>query len=72
MFHPKNFKRLTPTLWEVNDTLVAWQKDGWYCDTCKGEIFRIGGRKQFPCRHVRAVLRKELEVEKWLNDISQR
>ena len=59
MFHPRKAEKISPTMWEVNKANVAFLKDGWYCSECLGEIFRIGGKKQYPCRHVRYVLRKE-------------
>ena len=49
-------------MYEVNDVNVAFLKDGWYCDTCIGEVFRMGGKDQAPCCHVRFVLRKEEEL----------
>ena len=63
MFHPKSWKKLTDGLYQVNEALVKNGRFGWACSECKGEPFRIGGRKQFPCKHVLFTLRKEEELQ---------
>ena len=68
MFHPTKWQKLSKNFWLVNDVMVGYMKEDWYCDTCKGEIFRMGGRKQSACKHVRFVIRKEKIKEKIRNE----
>ena len=66
MYHPTKWRKLSLNIWEVDDATVLRHKDKkWYCDICYGEQFRLGGKKQWACKHVRFCLRKEKEREKW-------
>ena len=60
MFHPANWKRISPALYEVGDFLVSKsQRTGeWFC-CCEQDTFRAGGKKQQACKHTRFVVRKE-------------
>lgn len=70
MYHPTKWRKLSQSIWEVDDATVMLHKDKkWYCDICFGEQFRLGGRKQFPCIHSRFVMRKEEQTKKVLQQL---
>jgi len=63
MFHPKKWKKVKPgRVWEVSGHNVILNHSGWGCD-CSQDVFRLGGREQRECRHIRFVLRKERLIE---------
>jgi len=68
MYHPTKWRKLSPGIWEVDSATVGYTKIGWTCDECVGEVFRIGGRKQWPCKHVRWVIRREKILEELRNE----
>ena len=72
MFHPGSWKKLTDGMYQVNEAIVKNGKYGWACGECKGEPFRLGGREQFPCAHVRFVLRRQEEEKLIEKEIKER
>jgi len=60
-YEPESWKKHNANNYDVGEYQVQFHKGKWTCD-CLGDTFRLGGRKQKPCKHVNFVKNKEEEI----------
>jgi len=64
MYHPATWKRINQNNFFVDGYQVQFHKEIWSCD-CVAGTFKLSGREQRDCKHVRFVLRKQEEIGRW-------